>query len=129
MTGTRGFVTCGPEDKRLVGSGAVESLANRKSLLGQEFQWVIWAVGRIGCQEGPAIPPSVILDWPIQANPLTELPKEERRVNLRLGDFATTGMIEQDRVYGFRIETRIAIDGVSGGRLRNGHRYLLDSAN
>jgi hypothetical protein len=38
-------------------------------------------------------------------------------------------MIEQDRVNGFRIETRIAIDGASGGRLRSGHRYLLDSAN
>jgi hypothetical protein len=38
-------------------------------------------------------------------------------------------MIEQDRVSRFRIETRIAIDGASGDRLRNGYRYLLDSAN
>jgi hypothetical protein len=50
-------------------------------------------------------------------------------LDLILGDLATAGMIKQDRVYGFRIETRIAIDDVSGGRLRNGHRRLLDSAN
>jgi hypothetical protein len=60
----------------------------------------------------------------------SRFPLDDSRLNERVDDFATTDMIEQDRVYKLRIETRrIVIDGVSGSRVLNGRRYLLDSAN